>query len=71
MDPRFTTMYEGNYTMKKSNMTIPRFSIEKWCEPGYQEKRPNKGYVLTVNDYPFNKSLKYSGGIWDKYVYTD
>lgn len=36
------------------------------CE--YAPERRNKGYALTVNDYPFN-NVELVGGQWPKYVY--
>ena len=36
--------------------------------PGYNMKRPNKGWALTVNDYP-NHDVALPGAGWDPYVY--
>ncbi|HMP28156.1 MAG TPA: hypothetical protein PKD85_01065 [Saprospiraceae bacterium] len=78
-DPRFETLYSSNYkgplfwknaSQQPSTVSIPSFALEKWCEPGYQPTRPNKGVKLTVNDYPFH-NIQYGGGLWPTVVYTD
>ncbi len=35
---------------------------------GYAPKRADKGYDLTVNDYPYN-NVALTGGLWNKYVF--
>lgn len=78
-DPRFTTEYRSDHkgelfwkkaSRQQSTVSIPAFALEKWCEPGYQPQRPNKGVKLTVNDYPFH-NIQYGGGLWPEVVYTD
>jgi hypothetical protein len=78
LDPRFNTMYVNNYNgplfyqnarEPLPTLQVPAFAVEQWCEPGYQPKRPNKGVMLTVNDYTFH-NIEYGGGLWPSVVYT-
>ncbi len=72
-DPRFTTAYSDNYRgplfFRQNNFYLPVAVSEEWCEPGYQPVRKDKGYSLTVNDYPFH-SIQYGGPMWSQYVHT-
>lgn len=73
-DPRFTTEYNSDFIGHRfehcDKFYLPAYAIEKWCEPGYQPVRENKGYDLTVNDYPFHE-IHYGGPEWAKFVYTN
>ena len=79
MDPRFTTQYAADYSgtwmyerEKRGDLKfiLPASVTEKWCEPGYQPKRPNKGIALTMNDYPFHYVQHTTArGLWGNYVY--
>lgn len=73
-DPRFQTVYAADYRgvlyHRQRRMRIPLVTKERWCEPGYQPKRLDKGVMLTVNDYPFHY-IHYGGPNWSKVVYTD
>lgn len=73
-DPRFTTYYAEDYRgvlfHRQRCMYLPSSVYEKWCEPGYQPKRPDKGFALTVNDYPFHP-IQYGGSRWPVVVHTD
>lgn len=73
-DPRFTTHYADDYRgvlfHRQCNLYLPSSVHEKWCEPGYQPKRLDKGVALTVNDYPFH-SIQYGGSRWPSVVYTN
>ena len=76
-DPRFNTTYRVDfkgtpyYTHQRSGyIVMPSFVYEKWCRPGYQPVRPDKGYDLTVNDYTFH-NIQYGGSLWPTVVYTD
>lgn len=77
-DPRFQTryassdphiMYFRNVAAGERTLSMPPFVEENWCEPGYQPQRRDKGYALTVNDYPFH-DIFYGGGLWPQYVIT-
>jgi hypothetical protein len=72
-DPRFTTAYAGEYKgplfHQQNNIYLPASVMERWCEPGYRQKRPDKGIYLTVNDYQYNP-IQYGGGLWPNVVYT-
>lgn len=74
-DPRFTTTYAMDYKGPPFRHTgdgtfyLPPTVNEVWCRPGYQSKRPNKGVVLTVNDYPFHH-IQYGGPAWAEVVNT-
>lgn len=78
-DPRFTTRYEQDHRgpwfhqnrgcSPLPTLTLPSSTQEVWCEPGYQSKRPNKGVMLTVNDYPFHP-IQYTGSLWPSVVHT-
>ena len=76
-DPRFSTVYADDYKGVlfynqpcPQNFLMPASAYEKWCEPGYQPKRPDKGVALTVNDYPFHP-IQYGGSRWPLVVYTN
>ena len=76
-DPRFATTYRADFKGRPYNthvragyITLPSVVGELWCRPGYQPTRLNKGYELTVNDYPFH-SIQYGGSLWPTVVYTD
>ena len=80
-DPRFATTYRIDYKgapyythftndPRTARITLPSVIGEVWCRPGYQPTRLNKGYELTVNDYPFH-SIQYGGSLWPNVVYTD
>lgn len=72
MDPRFTTNYsdnfQGTFSFRSNKFYMPAGVNEKWCEPGYQPKRQDKGFSLTINDYPF--TYNYYGPSWANYVHT-
>lgn len=72
-DPRFTTDYSDNYKgelfFRQRRFLLPVSTQEKFCNPGYQPKREDKGYALTVNDYPFH-DIHYGGPMWSQYVHT-
>lgn len=80
LDPRYTTQYTEDYKGpmfyqklepgKLQTVFLPASVMEKWCEPGYQKKQPNKGVELTVNDYGVAQQIYYGGGQWPNYVYT-
>ena len=77
MDPRYTTAYSKNYHglyfhdriahNQPATFYLPASVKEVWCRPGYQPKRPDKGYALTINDYYYHQ-LQY-GDSWKKVVY--
>jgi hypothetical protein len=80
-DPRFHTNYQADYQgpwlQHSSRFYIPSI-IADYGEyvgcgnsqiPGYRQKRDDKGFALTINDYPFH-NIYFHGGIWDEYVYT-
>jgi len=82
-DPRYTTTYAATYTPPgsrwfhertpdkngKVNFYLPASTEETWCRPGYQPKREDKGYKLTVNDYPFHP-IFHGGSLWPTVVHT-
>jgi len=74
-DPRFTTVhatdFKGPFFYQRIGETfyLPPTVNEVWCRPGYQQKRPNKGIALTVNDYPFHH-IQYGGPAWAEVVNT-
>jgi hypothetical protein len=73
-DPRFTTNFafdhQGSWFHRSTNnFQLPASVNETWCRPGYQPKRDDKGYKLTVNDYPFH-SIQYGGPAWSNVVHT-
>jgi hypothetical protein len=72
-DPRFSTLYNAEYKgllfQRQNTLFVPAFALEKWCEPGYQPKKPDKGFSLTVNDYTFH-NINYGGGMWPTVVHT-
>lgn len=76
-DPRYTTDYA--YTPKctyfhdlekegKATFYLPASVNERWCRPGYQPKRPDKGIALTINDYYWHQN-RY-GDSWSNVAYT-
>lgn len=82
-DPRFNTVFESRirsenlpvtnisrqqYLNELNRQIVPASAYEVWCMPGYQPVRPNKGYVFSVDDYPFSP-VKNCGGLWPQYVY--
>jgi hypothetical protein len=85
IDPRYLTTYADRYegpnfysqlkssgiqnSNSKPKFLLPASVNEKWCEPGYQPKRLDAGYALTVNDYPFHP-IKYGGSNWPYVVHT-
>jgi hypothetical protein len=73
-DPRFTTNYADDYRgvlfHRQRNMYLPATVKEKWCEPGYQPVRPDKGVKLLINDYTLH-SIQYGGSRWPSVVHTD
>lgn len=72
-DPRYITNYSDNYKgplfFRQNKFYMPAAAYEKYCNPGYQPTRKDKGYSLTVNDYPFH-DIQYGGPMWSKYVHT-
>ena len=71
LDPRFTTEHYrpvAGYG-RKGKFYLPQLVNETWCRPGYQPTRPDKGYDLTVNDYPFH-NIQYGGENWARVVNT-
>jgi hypothetical protein len=72
-DPRYTTTYGEDFKGKRfhhcDKFLMPASAYEKICYPGYQPVRPDKGYQLQVNDYPFDP-IHYSGVQWSKYTYV-
>jgi hypothetical protein len=70
-DPRFTTAHtsDAKYNHHPQVFYLPPTVEEKWCRPGYQPKRPDKGFDLTVNDYPFHP-IQYGGANWSQVVHT-
>ena len=79
-DPRFTTTYLADFRgvpyapVPWARKTLPALVQEKWCRPGYQAVRPDKGVMLYVNDYPpgpDGNAIQYGGSLWPEYVYTD
>lgn len=72
-DPRFTTErasdFSGSYYNRNMQFLLPAAAMEKWCEPGYQPKREDKGYVVAVNNYPFH-NIHYGGSRWPEVVVT-
>lgn len=71
-DPRFTTKYsdqpDGPFFFRQHRFLLPPTVYEQYCEPGYQPRRQDKGFDVTVNDYPF-QNINY-GGLWSNYVHT-
>jgi hypothetical protein len=76
-DPRFDTDYLADYRgiwfQNSKVLTVPSVVLEKCdnlecCQPGYRQKRPDKGYDLSVDDYPLHP-VKLSGGMWPDVVY--
>lgn len=72
-DPRFTTQYSDNYKgpffFRQNTFLLPESVNEVWCHPGYQKKRPAKGFDVTVNDYSADR-LNYGGPYWSQVVHT-
>ncbi len=74
-DPRYTTDYASNYkgtlfhSRTDGKFYVPAAVNEQMCRPGYQPKRPDKGYALTVNDYSFHP-IQYGGSQWPTVVHT-
>jgi len=81
VDPRFETSYvadyQGVWSWRKDSMMIPSWLAEPNCcmqdgepvSPGYRPKRQDKGYDLTVNDYPYHR-VQLRGGMWSNVVYN-
>jgi hypothetical protein len=72
MDPRWNTDYAYDYKgplfFRQDIFQLPATVNEKWCKPGYQPMRPDKGIKLVLNDYYYHKN-RY-GKTWDKVAYT-
>ena len=70
-DPRLSTVYACDVDEPELGKVfyLPVSTKEEWCMPGYQKKRPDKGYALTVNDYPFHP-IEYGGKSWSQVVHT-
>ena len=78
-DPRYTTSYAYQYRgplfhrQDDCNNILPHFllpasTMEKWCRPGYQPERPNKGSLLLINYYPYHP-IEYDK-TWSSEVYS-
>lgn len=80
LDPRFHTEYGTDFRgvppWRQNRVIIPSWLNDNetnCCDgglPGYNLKRPDKGYALQVNDYPYH-NIQYHGGLWDQVVHTD
>ena len=80
-DPRFNTDYAADYQgpwfQHATTFYIPSILVDEdeamGCGngriPGYQKPRSNKGYYLTIDDYPFH-NIYHHGGIWSTVVNT-
>ena len=73
MDPRWNTDYAYEYKGPlfqdgKSTFLLPQTINEKWCRPGYQPKRPDKGIDLLITNYYFHQN-RY-GDSWKNVTYT-
>jgi hypothetical protein len=73
-DPRFTTSYGTDYRglafHEQNTYLVSPLATEKFCAPGYQPQRPNKGKKLLINNFYFHPSLQYGGPNWAQVVYT-
>jgi hypothetical protein len=72
-DPRFETdyvrQYKGEWYHNQCKLYVPEVVLDGPCcngiAGGYQFQRPNKGYALTVNDYPYH-NVQLDAGWHDK-----
>ncbi len=60
----FPAQVEGRDVEK---LSIPAFAFEQFCDPGYRDKRPDKGYLLAINNYIYHP-IEYNES-WRRYAY--
>lgn len=58
-----------NFLKLYNKHIVPASAYEVWCIPGYRGRRPDKGYVFSVDDYVIKETPKMCGGLWPEYVY--
>ena len=74
LDPRWNTNYEYAYTgplfqeRKDRLFFLPASVNERWCRPGYQPERPNKGIALLINANAYHQNQY--GPSWQRASYT-
>lgn len=74
-DPRFTTVFNYQQVTPETvrdgldGIIVPAVIFEQVCRPGYYPRRPDKGTMLTVNNYGI-QPVQLAGGNWARQVYT-
>ena len=71
-DPRFITFYAADYKGQPyfggGRTIVPDYAVEQnCCMPGYQPTRPDKGWKLSVTDYPFH-NIQMQNGLWPEFT---